>query len=105
MGGFVIQGGVRAGSVRSGRLHAILATVTLLLALSACGQVGAHRVKSPIAQAPMIHAGRGEFTFDGYAPLSEHPVRVYYDAPPNPASAQILIVMHGVRRNAADYRA
>jgi len=51
-----------------------------------------------------IEPGRGVFTFDGYPPLADHPVRVWYDAPADPSTAQILIVMHGVGRNGADYR-
>jgi hypothetical protein len=74
--------------------------MTLLIALSACSEAHVQLVN-----APVIHAGKGEFTFDGYAPLSDRPVRVYYDAPPDLATAAILIVMHGVGRNAADYRA
>lgn len=51
-----------------------------------------------------IEPGRGVFTFDGYPPLADRPVRVWYDAPADPSTAQILIVMHGVNRNGADYR-
>ena len=54
--------------------------------------------------AGVIRPGLGEFTFDGYAPLRSRPVKVYYEAPDDPATAQILIVMHGVGRNAEDYR-
>jgi hypothetical protein len=68
--------------------------------LAACAQ---SRVQ--LVNVPVIHAGKGEFTFDGYGPLSDRPIRVYYEAPTDPATAQILIVMHGVGRNAEDYRA
>jgi poly(3-hydroxybutyrate) depolymerase len=74
--------------------------MTMLMALVGCAEA---RVQ--LVNVPVIHAGKGEFTFDGYGPLSDRPVRVYYDAPADPATAQILIVMHGVRRNAEDYRA
>jgi hypothetical protein len=52
----------------------------------------------------VIEPGRGVFTFDGYPPLKDQPVHVFYDAPTNVETAQILIVMHGVARNAEEYR-
>jgi poly(3-hydroxybutyrate) depolymerase len=76
------------------------AGATLLMAgLAACAE---SRVQ--LMNVPAIHAGKGNFTFDGYGPLSDRPIRVYYEAPSDPTTAQILIVMHGVGRNAADYR-
>jgi hypothetical protein len=52
----------------------------------------------------MIEPGTGVFTFDGYPPLKDRPVQVFYDAPTNLSTAQILIVMHGVGRKAEEYR-
>jgi pimeloyl-ACP methyl ester carboxylesterase len=46
----------------------------------------------------------GEFVFDGYPPLSDRPVRVFYIAPADPASAEILVVMHGLGRDGQEYR-
>lgn len=52
----------------------------------------------------MIEPGRGVFTFDGYQPLRNRPVRVWYDAPADPSTAEILIVMHGLGRDGEEYR-
>jgi hypothetical protein len=53
----------------------------------------------------IVASGRGVFVFDGYEPLRDRPVRVWYDAPADPSTAQILIVMHGVGRNGEEYLA
>jgi hypothetical protein len=56
-------------------------------------------------RGPEIVPGqRGVFVFDGYSPLHDRPVQVWYDAPADPSTAQILIVMHGVERNGQEYR-
>jgi poly(3-hydroxybutyrate) depolymerase len=60
---------------------------------------------SPDGGARVIGPGQGVFTFDDYAPLPDRPVRVWYDAPADPATAQILVVMHGMGRDAENYRA
>lgn len=52
----------------------------------------------------VIESGVGEFVFDGYPPLSDRPVRVFYIAPADPATAEILVVMHGVGRDGEEYR-
>jgi poly(3-hydroxybutyrate) depolymerase len=44
------------------------------------------------------------FTFNDYRPLKDRPVRVFYHAPADLDTAQILIVMHGVGRKAEEYR-
>jgi poly(3-hydroxybutyrate) depolymerase len=79
----------------------VLVMAALLPMLTACGAVPQTRS----ATKPVVEPGRGMFTFDGYGPLADHPVRVYYDAPADPSTAEILIVMHGVGRNAEEYRA
>lgn len=74
--------------------------------LTACGAGLPPAHGAPIPPDPgvqLIKPGRGVFTFDGYAPLKSRPVRVWYDAPADPSTAQILIVMHGVKRNADEY--
>ena len=75
--------------------------------MTACTD-GAHAEAQPGPDrgpgSEQIEPGRGVFTFDGYPPLADRPVRVWYDAPADPSTAQILIVMHGLRRNGADYR-
>ncbi|MFD1530696.1 hypothetical protein [Pseudonocardia aurantiaca] len=80
------------------RLLGAVVVVTVLLA--ACSSGG-----SPEREDPLIRPGLGDFTFKGYAPLGDRPVRVWYDAPADPSTAQILIVMHGMGRNAEGYRA
>ena len=86
------------------RRDAVLTGAVLVLAafVSACSGAAPEPTPRP---AVVIRPGSGEFTFDGYAPLRDHPVTVFYEAPADPATAQILIVMHGVGRNADDYRA
>jgi poly(3-hydroxybutyrate) depolymerase len=71
-----------------------------LVVLTSCAapQSGGAGVDSVIAP------GVGEFVFDGYPPLSDRPVRVFYIAPPDPAGAEILIVMHGLGRDGEEYR-
>lgn len=44
----------------------------------------------------------GDFVFTGST--AEHPVKVWYSAPPDLAAADILVVMPGTNRNAEDYR-
>jgi hypothetical protein len=54
----------------------------------------------------ITHAGEGEFTFSGYQPLADQPVKVWYLAPPRDvAQAEILIVIPGTGRDAEEYRA
>jgi pimeloyl-ACP methyl ester carboxylesterase len=77
------------------RLGACLIVVALL---GACGWPSTDR------GTEIVPSQRGAFIFDGYAPLRDRPVRVWYDAPADPSTAQILIVMHGVGRNGAEYR-
>lgn len=80
-----------------------LGAVLLLSMLWACSGVGVGDAERQ--RVTRIEPGRGAFTFDGYAPLSDRPVRVYYDAPEDPASAEVLIVMHGLGRDGEAYRA
>lgn len=86
----------------------LLCTVLLVTATMTACTDGAHAEAQPGPDggpgSEQIEPGRGVFTFDGYPPLADRPVRVWYDAPADPSTAQILIVMHGVRRNGADYR-
>lgn len=88
------------GRGRIRRFGSVAGAVLVLAALTACAES-----QVQLVNVPVIHAGKGEFTFDGYGPLSDRPIRVYYEAPANPSTAQILITMHGVGRNAEDYRA
>ncbi len=82
----------------TGWFRCVALPVVLVSLLVGCG------VADEDDSTMMIHPGLGEFTFDGHRPLSDRPVRVYYVAPPDPARAQVLIVMHGVGRDARDYR-
>jgi poly(3-hydroxybutyrate) depolymerase len=85
--------------MRNGRqlLGAVLVMTALLAACSGGGG-------TPEPEDRMIRPGLGDFTFRGYAPLADRPVRIWYDAPADPSTAQILIVMHGQGRNAEGYR-
>lgn len=49
--------------------------------------------------------GTGDYEFDGYEPLSSRPVRVYYHVPEGVGpDAPVVLVLHGLNRNADDYR-
>ena len=57
-------------------------------------------------QTELIQPGtKGDFTFTTDGPLSNQPIRVWYQAPENPSSAQILMVMTGAHRDGEAYRA
>ncbi len=57
-------------------------------------------------QTQMILPGtKGDFSFTADGPLSNQPIRVWYQAPEDPASAHILIVMTGAQRDGEAYRA
>ncbi|WP_156507390.1 hypothetical protein [Arthrobacter sp. OY3WO11] len=46
----------------------------------------------------------GDFSFSWEGPLADQPIRVWYSAPDDPSSAQILLVMTGAHRNGEGYR-
>ncbi len=77
------------------RWVAVLVGVSLLVLT--CG------ASRPAPPGLHIAPGSGSFTFDGYAPLADRPVKVRYIAPEDPATAQILVVMHGVGRDGDEY--
>lgn len=52
----------------------------------------------------LVHPGQGSFVFDGRPAFPGSPVRVYYSAPPDPASAQVLVVLHGLNRDGRAHR-
>lgn len=49
------------------------------------------------------HRGNGEFVFDGYSPLADKPVTVYYYIPSkgNVKNMRVLFSMHGAQRTSA----
>jgi hypothetical protein len=56
-------------------------------------------------QTKMIRPGTtGDLSFSWEGPLADQPIRIWYDAPDDPSSAQILIVMTGAHRNGEGYR-
>ena len=60
----------------------------------------------PIAPHVSITPGRsGSFEFRGYGPLSDRPLKVWYDAPAGDlTSVKVLVVMHGQSRTGQAYR-
>jgi len=57
------------------------------------------------SQTRMIRPGEtGDFAFSGQGPLQDQPIRVWYKAPDDPSSAQILMVMTGAHRDGESYR-
>lgn len=69
--------------------------MTLSASAIARGAVPAEHVLQP---------GLGSFIFDGYPPLADRPVRVFYSVPTDPAHAEILVVMHGLSRDGRSHR-
>ncbi|MCQ6271080.1 hypothetical protein M8J71_11370 [Pseudarthrobacter sp. R1] len=47
---------------------------------------------------------KGNFSFSWEGPLVDQPIRVWYQAPDDPSSAQILVVMTGANRDGEAYR-
>jgi alpha-beta hydrolase superfamily lysophospholipase len=47
---------------------------------------------------------QGDFSFPWEGPLANQPIRVWYHAPEDPSSAQILMVMTGAHRDGEAYR-
>lgn len=59
----------------------------------------------PVAPRAITPGTSGSFTFSGYAPLSDRPLRVWYSAPPGDlTNARVIVVMHGQSRRAEAYR-
>ncbi|MGE3288842.1 MAG: hypothetical protein AB7J32_22460 [Pseudonocardia sp.] len=48
--------------------------------------------------------GAGSFVFTGYPPLADRPVRVWYSAPRDPATAAIVVAVHGLNRDGRAHR-
>jgi hypothetical protein len=84
------------------------ATVATTTSLRPAPPSTAPRPTVPPAPSPLhrsIAPGRsGSFRFDGYGPLADRPLTVWYDAPADLSSARVLIVMHGQSRTGQDYR-
>jgi pimeloyl-ACP methyl ester carboxylesterase len=58
-----------------------------------------------VTRARMIQPGTtGDFSFSWEGPLASQPIRVWYHAPDDPSSAQILMVMTGAHRDGEGYR-
>lgn len=79
---------------------------TIVLAVVSSLVAGLHRRGREKEADPdsVLKPGRGVFTFDGYAPLKDRPVRVWYHAPADPTHAEVVIVMHGQGRSGREYR-
>lgn len=72
----------------------------LLWALLACDTNPA----APV-EAPDVLTGTGDYEFDGHEPLSNRPLRVYFHVPATAGpDSPVVLVLHGVNRNADDYR-
>jgi len=62
-------------------------------------------ISTATGQKDELIEGRDSFNFNSYEPLSSKPVKVFTYRPEGDVkSMQILFVMHGVLRNAGDYR-
>ena len=89
----------------------IAASPVLLLAAALAAGPGCSGSEEPTAPAPPVTGGiklargLGSFMYDGYAPLAEKPIRVWYYSPRAVSSdLPIVFVFHGNTRNADDYR-
>lgn len=76
------------------------AVLAVVLALAAAATLTASAVAAP----PLLTPGTGSFVFAGYAPLADRPVRVWYSAPRDPATAEIVVVVHGLNRDGRAHR-
>lgn len=90
-------------------LVAIVA-VTLSIALIGCTQRNGEQVPEDSRRATpagsITATGNGDFSFEGPERFGDHPIRVWYNAPPGSlADARILIVMTGAQRDGEAYRA
>ena len=75
--------------------------ITLLIFILMCS-CDNNDVSSPDNE---VLSGTGSFSYSGYAPLRESPVRVYYFIPDGDVTQMpVLFVLHGASRNGADYR-
>jgi hypothetical protein len=88
-------------AVRS--LRVVVVVLAALSLVHTCSATGPERPGASVQTR--IQPGLGEFLFTGYRPLADRPVRVYYSAPANPATAEIIIVMHGRGRDGRGYLA
>ncbi len=90
----------------------VCAAVSLLGLGAGAGALGRESVRATSITRAAIPAPRaitpgtsGSFTFAGYAPLSDRPVKVWYAAPAGDlTNARIIVVMHGQSRRAEAYR-
>jgi alpha-beta hydrolase superfamily lysophospholipase len=91
--------------VRRGRPAVLLmALLVLAPALAACASWPDGSSEQRFG-SDITGPGEGTFTFAGYPPLAERPVRVWYLAPDDePQKADVLVVIPGVNRNAEQYR-
>lgn len=67
------------------------------------------RPPAPAPAAPryssIVPGSTGSFEFNGYAPLADRPLRVWYDAPAGDLSTtKVIVVMHGQGRTGESYR-
>ncbi|MGD9526337.1 hypothetical protein [Pseudonocardia sp.] len=94
------------GTVRragwSHRLSVIVlaATLAVLLAVPAAGSPAGGALVAQALRTP----GTGSYVFTGYPPLADRPVRVWYSAPRDPATAQIVVAVHGLSRDGRAHR-
>ena len=89
----------------------ITASPFLLIAAALATGPGCSGSDEPTAPAPpatggiKLARGLGSFMYDGYTPLAEKPIRVWYYSPRAVSSnLPIVFVFHGNTRNADDYR-
>ncbi|MFJ6158821.1 hypothetical protein ACIQF8_16855 [Pseudarthrobacter sp. NPDC092184] len=98
----------------------LLWLVAVLAVLASCTEVAGEQRREPTAsdqgddmpggsatetQTKLITPGTmGDLSFSWKGPLANQPIRVWYDAPDDPSSAQILMVMTGAHRDGEGYR-
>ena len=104
-------------SKRSAARRALVAivAVTLSVALIGCtlngrtqrtGEKVPEDSRRATTAGSITETGNGDFSFEGPGKFADHPIRVWYNAPPGSlADAHILIVMTGAQRDGEAYRA
>lgn len=84
--------------------HILIITLTILLASCKNDNSGDDSIDT--SKIKMLEKGTSSFVFKAYKPLEDKPVNIYYHIPEavDMETAPVVMVFHGMSRNADDYR-
>lgn len=87
------------------KLFQIVVAVLVVMNISSCDKNDGPAPVDPTDVVPLKLEGTGVYTFSGFAPLADKPIKVYYHVPASADSeSPALIVFHGNGRDAKDNR-